>query len=159
MADYTYRQANHSYPDHGGVAKGNTSTYVLDIEADSSGILVDAGAEAALAAGDVIKRFHIPENFTVTDMQVVVTTAAGQVATFSVGFRYVDGVDVAEYPEGDDFYFASVALDAAARIRLSTAKRAVPFTKPAHLVLVAAGATLASALKMQLIVGGIHDGS
>ena len=158
MTTYSDRQANHTYPDFGGHPKGNASEYTLDVIADSTGALVLNGiaSGAPFAIGDVLDRFHLCESFEVTDMQAVVVTAAGQAMTVNVGFRYTDGIDDPLYPQADNFYFAALALNAAARTRMSTAKLTKPFPKPAQLVLVAAGANLASPLEMQLIVRGVQ---
>lgn len=125
-------------------------------QTNSSGILIDSSASAALAIGDKIRVAFLNEGFEVTDAAALVSTAAGQVATANIGFEYVDGVDDSSYPQSATAFFSALALNSAARTRTTSTKLIKPLPKPAYLTATIAGAALSSAMVAQIILNGVQ---
>lgn len=155
MATYHVPASDRTHTDFSG-GIGNCSKEVYPVEADSSGVLKDSSSSTALVAGDIVRAVYLPKGFEVTDIQALVSTAAGQAMTANIGFAYADGVDDASYPQSATAFFSALALNSAARTRTTSAKMARKLPKDAYLIVTCAGVTLASAMKLQLILEGVQ---
>jgi hypothetical protein len=131
-------------------------TALYKLQADSSGILTESSASAALAIGDKIRVAFLNEGFEVTDAAALVSTAAGQEVTASIGFEYVDSLDDSSYPQSATAFFSALALNSAARTRTTSTKVIKPLPKPAYLTVTIAGAALSSALVAQITLNGVQ---
>lgn len=155
MATYTKTGAAAGARRYGDEPFGNSIVRRLRMSANSDGELLEISqTPAAVVATDVIELAHIPAGFTWHDAIAVVSTAAGEAMTFNIGFRYADGVDDATFPESDTVFFSALAANSAVRTRTTNARVLKPLPKPAKLVAIAAGVTLASALEMQIVIMG-----
>jgi len=139
---------------------GNYTELLAELEFDSAGELVNFEGAVTPAPADVLIPIELPMGFAPSEAVCVVSTAAGQAATITVGHKFIDGVDDAAHPEGTATIFSSaVALNAAARTRMTAATKIVPLPKRASLIVTIAGTQIASACKVQITIKGILTGA
>ena len=137
MAEYTLDGAVQRFG--GLMPAGNITGYYIQIKTDEEGKVVGLKADAAPAAGDVLRLKKLPAGMILQDALIVVSKAIGGLSG-SLGFAYADGVDVEAVPEDEAHFGANITLSAAARLRCTTAKAMVRLPKEAWLTLTVVGA-------------------
>jgi len=135
-------------------AYGNTTVLHFQLQTNASGAVVNSNSGAALAIGDVVDLGPLPEGIRLIDSLAVISDALTASATGSLGFAYEDGVDSAEVPQDAAYFGAGIVLSATARLRNSSSKALVTLPKPARLVLTIAGAAIAEAGKVDIVITG-----
>jgi len=159
MATYTKNWVRNA-PQYDCRPYGNYTELLAELEFDASGELVNFEGAVTPAPTDVLIPIEMPAGFAFSDATAIISDAAGQAATITVGHAYVDGVDDAAHPEGTATIFsAAVALDTAARIRTPAPTAIIPFPKRASMVVTIAGVQIASACKVQIAIRGVLTGS
>jgi hypothetical protein len=144
MATVTKKRAK-SQPTFGGTPYGNLSKLQYSLITNASGVWLDSDKASAVASGDKLRLGVIPAGTRIFDAKSLVSDAFTASATAKIGFEYVDGVDSTEVPQDDDYFHASLALDAAGRTAANnTAVRPVTLPKDAYLIATIGGANLAA---------------
>lgn len=143
----------------GATPWGNRLALHFTLLALASGAIANSDSGAAPAIGDVIVLGQIPAGTTLTDSQVVVSTALTAAVTGALGFVYTDGVDDAKVPQDSAYFGSALSLAAAARLRNATTKVPVTLPKDANLVLTIGGAANAKAGRVDVLIEGIATGA
>jgi len=139
---------------------GNYTELLAEIEFDAAGELINFAGDVTPAPADVLIPIELPAGFAFSEAVCVVSVAADEAATITVGHAYIDGVDDSAHPEGTATIFSSaVAIDAAARTRMTAATKIAPLPKRASLVVTIAGVQIASDCKIQIAIRGVLTGS
>ena len=134
------------------VPYGNVTTLVYRLTTNAAGAVTPSDADE-LKDGDVIELGVLPGGLRLDDAQIIVTTGLTAAITGSLGFAYADGEDVAEAPQDDAYFGASLNLVAAGRLR-ATGSKLVKLPKPAVLTLKVEGADNAKASEIAVLVSG-----
>ena len=144
----------------GGVPYGNARKLHFDLVTNASGGALDADSAAALAQNDIARVGILPAGTKLIDCLAIVSDAFTASVTGKIGFAYVDGVDSADVPQDDDYFFAALAINAVGRTRANnTAVRPVTLPKDAYLTVAIGGASNAAVGIVDLIVEGIDMGA
>lgn len=145
----------------GGVPYGNKTVLPFSFETSAAGEYVNSDTPgSAVAIADKLRIGVLPAGMRLDDALAIVSNAFTALATAKIGFEYVDGVDSAEVPQDDDYFFAALAYNALGRTRANnTAVRPVTLPKDAYLTLVNAGAALAEVGQLDLLVEGVLNGA
>ena len=144
----------------GGVPYGNKTVLPFTFETNASGVYVNSNQATAVAIGDVVRIGVLPAGMRLDDSLAIVSNAFTALSTAKVGFAYVDGDDDTAVPQDDDYFNAALALNAAGRTRANnTAVRPVTLPKDAYVILTIAGANLAEAGQLDLLVEGVLTGA
>ena len=138
---------------------GNETRLTFNLTTNASGVLVDSDHTDALQVADTVLLGIIPAGFELRDMLMTVSDAFTAAVTCSVGFQYVDGVDVTATPQ-DAAYFvpATQALSSTAILRKTGIKAPIKLPKDAYLTITLAGAAVDQAGVLDLDVIGIWRG-
>lgn len=137
---------------------GNAWKKRFVVATDASGALVDAGQTSPLQAGDVIRVGWLPAGIELHDALAVVSGAFAD-GTAKVGFAYADGVDSGSVPQDDDYFFAALPLNAAARKSADNASVKPERLPKAAYLTVQVSAAQTGAGRLDLIVEGINQGN
>jgi len=144
----------------GGVPYGNAWKDRFTFETNASGVFVDSDQATAVLSGDVVRLGVLPSGLEMQDALVIRSDAFTTSTTASIGFLYVDGVDVAGAGAQDAAYFASaLATDATGVSRKTGVKAPITLTKDAYLILTIGGANHAAVGVLDVIVEGINHGN
>jgi len=142
----------------GGVPYGNLTALEFPFTANASGIWADSDKATAIAIADVLYLGIIPKGTRMLDCMVRISTALATSTTASIGFKYVDGIDVPALPESAVYFMAAGAsLATAATLRSTSTVAQGTLTKDAYLTVTIAGAAQTAASAMNVIVLGITD--
>ncbi len=145
---------------YGGAPYGNKTVLEFSLTTDSSGIVENSDATAALGSGDTVKLGILPAGFRLMDCLSLVSNTFTAASTIALGFSYTDGVDDSTVPQDADYFHAALALDAASRTRANnTAVRPVTLPKDAYLVATHSAHTQAEAGILDIFVEGIAKGA
>ena len=137
---------------------GNLTSLAFAMLTNAAGIVQNANAAGALAAGDVVDLGPLPEGMRLEDVSVFVSTGMTATITGSLGFKYEDGVDDATVPQDAAYFGAGIDLAATGRKRATGAKL-VTLPKPARLILTTAVAANAKASDIKVLVTGELSGN
>lgn len=137
---------------------GNLTSLAYAMLTNAAGIVQNANAAGALAAGDVVDLGPLPEGMRLEDASVFVTTGMTATITGSLGFKYEDGVDDATVPQDAAYFGSGIDLAATGRKRATGAKL-VTLPKPARLILTTAVAANAKASDIKVLVTGELSGN
>lgn len=145
----------------GGAPYGNRTSLAFSFETSATGRYVNSDTPGtAVAIADKVRIGVLPAGMRIEDALAIVSDAFTALATAKIGFEYVDGVDSTEVPQDDDYFFAALAYNAVGRTRANNlAVRPVTLPKDAYLTLVNAGAALAEAGQLDLLVEGVLLGA
>ena len=139
--------------------QGNAWKDKFNFTTNASGVFVDSDKATAVVQTDVVRIGVLPAGLELHDALAIVSDAFTALTTAKVGFAYVDGVDSADVPQDDDYFFAALATNAQGRTRANnTAVAPVTLPKDAYLILTVAGADHAAAGVLDVIVEGVHKG-
>jgi hypothetical protein len=139
----------------GATPYGNALAMRYSFETNAAGVFVNSDTAAAVGNGDKVIIGVLPAGIRLDDALGIVSDAFTALSTGKIGFEYVDGVDDADVPQDDDYFFAALSLAAAGRTRANnTGVRPVLLPKDAYLTLVNGGAAQAAAGAFDLIVYG-----
>ena len=138
---------------------GNVTTIRATLQTNATGAAIHSDSAAAIGVADVVVLEKLPEGFLLEDAQVIVSTGMTALATGSLGFIYVDGVDSTEVPQDAAYFGAGLDAATVARIRTASAKKPLKLAKDAYLVWTQAGAANAKASRIDFIVHGERFGS
>jgi len=142
-----------------GAPYGNKTTLQFKMETDASGIVEDSDAAAALGSGDTVILGVLPQGSLLLDCLSIVSDVFKSSTTLALGWKYVDGVDVAATPQDADYFHAALALDAQSRTRANNVAVApVKLPKDAYLYLTHSAHTQDTAGRVDFIVDTIQDG-
>lgn len=159
MATVTKKYVKSEPAQMGGTPYGNKTVYPFTFETNASGVYVNSDKTTAVAVADVVRIGVLPAGMTLMDALMIVSNAFTAAATAKVGFAYVDGVDSTAVPQDDDYFTASLALNALGRYEANnTAVRPVTLPKDAYLILTIAGANLAEVGQLDVLIDGINGG-
>lgn len=159
MTTITKKKVAH-LPSFGGVPYGNYTGLRFTFETNSSGVYVDSDLATAVQTSDVVRIGILPAGMRLDDCLNIISDAFTASATADIGFAYVDGVDSSAVPQDADYFDAALALDGTTRTRgLNLAVRPVVLPKDAYLTLTIAGAHLAAAGVLDVIVYGELTGA
>lgn len=148
-----------SQPSFGGVPYGNQTVLEFPLVTNASGVLTDSDQATALAIADKLRLGILPAGFRLMDSLSIVSDAFTALATGTMGFEYVDGVDSADVPQDVDYFSASVAFNAIGRyLSNNLAVRPVTLPKDAYLIVTWAGAANAVVGVADILVRGVHAG-
>ena len=136
----------------GGVPYGNHTTLHYELATAANGGALDADSTAPIASGDVVRLGTIPAGTKLQDLQAIVSTTFSASVTGSIGFEYVDGVDVAAVPQAANFFLNNQSLATAGRFRMNTANPPVTIPKDAYLILTTGGAGNAKVSKLDVLL-------
>jgi hypothetical protein len=139
---------------------GNATTLKFPLVTDYNGYITDSNTVAtAVAIGDVIDLGQLPSGMRLDDAQIIVTTAQTALTTWTLGFKYEDGVDSIDVPQDASYFTASAAaVNTVGRIRATGSKNVV-LPKNARLIATAAGATNVKASSITVLVSGVLTGA
>jgi hypothetical protein len=139
---------------------GNTTTFKFPLVTDANGYITDSDTVAtAVAIGDVIDLGQIPSGMRLDDAQIIVTTAQTALTTWTLGFKYEDGVDSTAVPQDAAYFTASAAaVNAVGRTRATGSKNVV-LPKNARLIATAAGAANVKSSNITVLVSGVLTGA
>jgi hypothetical protein len=143
----------------GGAPYGNATLHRYSLSATAAGILIDSDKATAVGIGDVVRIGVLSAGLLLVDGKGIVSAAFTALATAKVGFAYVDGVDSVAVPQDDDYFTASLTLNAAGRYESNNlAVPPIVLPKDAYLILTWAGAANAAAGVLDYIVSGVETG-
>lgn len=142
----------------GGTPFGNTRNLPFNFTTDASGIFTDSDLATAVQSGDVVRIGILPKGLSMQDALVIRSDAFTASTTASIGFAYVDGVDVATAAQDAAYFASALATDATGVTRKTGVKAPITLPKDAYLILTIGGAAHASAGVMDVIVQGIDTG-
>lgn len=118
-----------------GAPYGNSMNVKGSLVTSAAGVLVNGDSSAAIAAGDKVRIGILPAGMELHSALALISDAFRATSTFKIGFEYVDGVDSASVPQDDDYFYAALAADAAARTSATnTGVRPVVLPKDAYLI-------------------------
>jgi len=143
----------------GGVPYGNKTVLDYNLTTNAIGAFADSDVATGIALGDVVRLGIIPAGFKVHDSQVIVSDAFTALVTASLGFAYVDGVDVAAVPQSANYFGAGLVLNAVGRLRNATTNAPVTFPKDVYLIATTAGAANAVVGVMDVMLEGVLTGA
>lgn len=143
----------------GGVPYGNKTVLDYNLTTNAIGAFADSDVATGIALGDVVRLGIIPAGFKVYDSQVIVSDAFTASVTASLGFAYVDGVDVAAVPQSANYFGAGLVLNAVGRLRNATTNAPVTFPKDVYLIATTAGAANAVVGVMDVMLEGVLTGA
>jgi len=159
MAEYTRDQINQQ-KQFGGVPYGNSTTLEFKMTTDSSGIVENTDATAALGSGDTVLLGILPVGAKLLNCLSIVSNAFTAASTCKLGFKYVDGVDDSDVPQDDDYFHAALALNAAGRtVANNTAVAPVVLPKAAYLFITHSAHTQAEAGRVDFLVDVLLQGA
>lgn len=151
----TFTKKQRRVREHAGAPYGNLWTNTYRFTTNSSGYPEDTDTDgAAFESGDTIRLGIIPAGTKLLDYIATISDAFSGTATAKVGFAYVDGVDVTDVPQDDDYFAAALALSATGLARKTTITPPVTLPKDAWLILVGAGADQATSGIVDLTIIG-----
>lgn len=154
MSTATVKKLLQNFLPHDNVPYGNKLTVLASLATTAAGVAQNTDLATALQVGDKVRFGVIPGGTRLQDAIAIVSDAFTATSTANIGFEYVDGVDDANVPQDDDYFFAGLNLAATGRTRQSTAVRPVTLPKDAYLVMTNAGAAQAAAGQLDVIVEG-----
>lgn len=159
MATLTKKQVLTEYQ-FGGTPYGNAVVLKYSLETNSSGVWTEGDSTGAIGATDKLRLGVLPAGMRLDDALAIVSDAFRASSTLKVGFEYVDGVDDTDVPQDDDYFFASLALDSAARTpAANTGVRPLILPKDAYLIGTHGGGNAQNVVgKLDLLVRGEHVG-
>ena len=163
MATSTLQYIN-KLKNFGGVPFGNARLQQFTL-ITAAGISVNASGAAntdqatALQIADVVRLGIIPSGTTLFDIQAIISAAFSATTTASVGFAYVDGVDVAAVPQNAAYFTAALALNATGVSRKTSVTAPVTIPKDAYLTLTNQVAAQAGAGQVDIVLIGIGTGA
>lgn len=154
------KKALKSVAQFGGTAYGNRSVLSFNVTTNSSGIWTDGSLATAGGTSDELIVGILPAGMRLDDCLAIVSDAFAASQTIKLGFRYVDGVDVAAAPNDADYFFAALAISAVGRTRANnTAVAPVRLAKDAYLVIDLDGAAMSAAGVLDILVEGVLLGA
>lgn len=138
---------------------GNAWVETYAMVTNATGVLVDSDQTTALVTTNVVRLGVLHAGLELHDALALVSDAFTAASTCKLGFQYVDGVDSTTVPQDDDYFSASVTLNALGRYPANnTASRVVTLPKDAYLIATIAGANLDSVGVVEFIVRGKWTG-
>jgi len=145
-------------PNFDGVPYGNVAALDYHFETNSSGIMVDSDQATAILKTNIVILGIINGGMKLEDAVAIVSDAFTSSATMDIGFQYVDGVDDADVPQDADYFFDGAAMDALARLRMSTTNPPVILPKDAYLTVTPLVADLDAVGVLDVLVYGAMVG-
>ena len=145
---------------HSGAPYGNVAAYPARFTTSAAGVV--AGQDdlpTALQIADVVKLAYLPAGSRLIDSVAYLSDVFTAAATAKLGFKYVDGVDDTDVPQDDDYFNATLDLNALAIVRKTNPAPPVTLPKDAWLTLTLAGANLAAAGVLDVYVKAEMVGS
>jgi hypothetical protein len=159
MADITVPEVVHTRFT-ADAAYGNKSVIHIPYECNASGIIAGSSKATAVAIGDVVYLMKIPKGTRIgLGSRLIVSDAFTALTTLSLGFKYVDGVDVTAVPQNAAFFLAAgTVTSAVAHLVATPALRPVVLPKDAYLILTVAGAAYAEAGIADILLDMVFEG-
>jgi hypothetical protein len=135
---------------------GNKTCNVYSMETNASGVLVgNTTKNTAVLNGDVIILGTLKKGSLIgigVD-RLIISDAFTAATTVKVGFRYVDGVDLAApLAEDDDYFLVATATSSTGVGTGANPVQPITLTKDAYLIATIGGADHASAGRMDLLI-------
>ena len=156
MATITKKNVRNQAP-FGGVPYGNLTVKPYSMVTNASGVFTDSNGSSAVGIGDVINLGVLPAGITLYDALTLVSDAFTALATADIGFAYVDGVDDSDVPQDANYFGSALALDAQGRLPADNATVIpVKLPKEAYLTVTIAGAALAEAGRLDVLIYGVQ---
>lgn len=145
----------------GGTPYGNRTALPFSFETNAAGKYVNSDTPGtAVGIGDKVRIGVLPSGMRIDDALAIVSNAFTATATGKIGFEYVDGIDDANVPQDDDYFFAALPYNAVGRTRANnTAVRPVTLPKDAYLILTNQTAALAEVGQLDMVVEGVLCGA
>ena len=154
------KKALKSVSQFGGTPYGNKSVLPFNVTTNASGVWLDGSLATAGGTPDELIVGVLPAGMKLMDCLAIVSDAFAASQTIKLGFRYVDGVDVAAAPNDADYFFAALTLSAQGRTRANNLVVApVTLAKDAYLVIDLDGAAMSVAGVLDLLVEGVIGGA
>ncbi|MCK4786542.1 MAG: hypothetical protein KAV87_22475 [Desulfobacteraceae bacterium] len=139
----------------GGAPYGNLSSFKHNMTLNASGVVVDSDDDTALAIADKVQIGVLPAGMTLEDWHLIISDVFKAASACKIGFEYVDGVDDANVPQDDDYFFATATvLTAAAVLRKVVANPPVVLPKDAYIIWTHEGALADEASVVDFVVNG-----
>ena len=142
----------------GGVPFGNQTVLFFNFTTNASGVLVDSDLTTAIQSGDIVRLGVLPAGFKLVDDTVIISDAFSASTTASLGFQYVDGVDVTATPQSATYFASAVASDATSVARKTEKNAPITLPKAAYLILTVGGAAHGSVGIMDIMITGVLTG-
>lgn len=144
----------------GGAPFGNETALSFNLTTNASGIAAGTDLATALQIGDVVRLGILPKGLNLQDVLATISVAFAGSTTASLGFAYVDGVDLSAPYAQDAAYFitAGQSLASTALVRKTGIKAPMTLQKDAYLTLTLAGAAQTGAAVLDVIVYGVDTG-
>lgn len=159
MSTATIKNLLQNFVGISGTPYGNGVNVLASLTTNSSGVATLSDLTTNLVTGTVVRFGLLPAGLRLEDALAIVSDAFTASETIKLGFQYVDGVDSADVPQDDDYFFAALALDAAGRTRANnTGVAPVVLAKDAYLIGTVAGANTAAAGRLDVLVFGEQVG-
>jgi hypothetical protein len=139
----------------GGVPYGNLSSFKYRLTLNASGVVENSNDDTALAIADVVQMGRISAGTTLEDWQLIISDAFKAASACKIGFAYVDGVDDADVPEDDDYFFATATdLTSIAVLRKVVGNLPIVLPKDAYIIWTHEGALADEASECELVISG-----
>jgi hypothetical protein len=143
-----------------GTPYGNAVHVLASLVTSAAGVMTNSDQTTALVQTNKVRFGVLDRGMRIEDGLAIVSDAFTAAMTGKIGFEYVDGVDDADVPQDDDYFFAALALDAAGRTKANnTGVRPVTLPKDAYLILTVGGADAAAVGKLDMLVTGSMVGA
>ncbi|MDP1774263.1 MAG: hypothetical protein Q8L15_18500 [Methylobacter sp.] len=137
---------------------GNAWKQQYNFTTSSAGVFTDSDLATAVQSADVVRLGVLPAGLTLHDALVIRSDAFTASTTASIGFAYVDGVDVTAQAQDAAYFASALATDATGVTRKTGVKAPLALPKDAYLILTIGGAAHASAGVLDVVVEGIWTG-
>lgn len=132
---------------------GNSTHATLNMQTNASGIIIGGNKATAAAAADVVILGRLFKGTEIgIGCKLIVSDAFTAATTIAVGFRYIDGVDVAAVPEDADYFLTATATSATGITEGDNPVAPVRIPKDVYVIGTIAGATHAAAGRMDMII-------
>jgi len=115
---------------------GNLSVLHYKFTADSSGVMENSDDATLIAASDVLRVGILPAGSLLVDSQIVISNPFSEAVVTSMGFAYVDGVDVTDQAQSAVYFNAAgTSLQTAGVVRKNGVVAPKTLPKDAYLTL------------------------
>ena len=138
---------------------GNAWSQGYHFETTSAGIFSDSDLTTAVQSADVVRIGILPAGLELHDIVAIISDAFTGSTTASIGFAYIDGVDVTAVPQSATYFASALATDSTGVSRKTAVTAPIKLPKDAYLILTIGGAAHASAGILDVIVKGVWRGS
>lgn len=144
----------------GGVPFGNEVSLPFNLTTNTSGVAANTDQATALQIADVVRLGILPKGLRMEDCLATISVAFAGSTTCSLGFAYVDGIDLAAPYAQDAAYFiaATQSLASTALVRKTGIKAPMTLQKDAYLILTLAGAAQTTTAVLDVNIYGVNTG-